>query len=77
MVAHIGLGKHPALAAQPRRTILVKRCTSPGAWYERLVGQEVECEFVDHEGYWAREGGIYNCINKIKLEDAEVTLVHA
>lgn len=36
------------------------------------MGQTILCEFIDGEGYWAREGGVYNCINVIKKEDAEL-----
>lgn len=41
-------------------------------WYRNLVGQVVLCEFVDSEGCWAREGGVYNCINIIRWEDVEL-----
>ncbi len=52
--------------------IRVKRCTNPGAWYEERIGEEVVAEFMDSEGYWAREGGIYNCINVLRKEDVTV-----
>lgn len=62
--AKIGLPK------DPQGRIRIKSCQSSSYWYAGLVGQVVPFERVDGYGYWAREGGIYNCINVIKHEDA-------
>lgn len=64
------LPRRPSLNGGPRK-VYVARC-SGSYWYRDLVGQIVLCEFVDGEGYWAREGGVFNCINVIKKEDAEL-----
>ena len=52
------------------RKIKIERCTDFGMWYRDKIGQTILCEFVDREGYWAREGGEYNCINVIRRSDA-------
>lgn len=52
----------------------IDRCTLSGAWYESRVGQTVTIELIDRDRdgvwLWSREGGFYNCINKIKADDA-------
>lgn len=65
---HIGLPRPARLDTCPRKA-RINSCPA-GWWYESKVGQVVEIEFIDREGYWAREGGTYNCINKIRPEDA-------
>jgi hypothetical protein len=53
-----------------RGRVKIERCSSVGAWYEKLVGKTIEIEFADSMGFWAREGGTYNCINCIPPGDA-------
>lgn len=65
------LPRRPSLNGGPRK-VYIARCSSPSYWYKNLVGQTILCEFIDREGYWAREGGIFNCINVIKREDAKL-----
>ena len=66
---HISLPRPPRLDGGPRK-VHITRCSNPGYWYQAKVGQTILCEFVDREGYWAREGGTFNCINVIRPEDA-------
>lgn len=65
---HISLPR-PHRLGQPIRKATINSCP-PGWWYADKVGQTVIIEFIDSDGYWSREGGIYNCINKIRPEDA-------
>lgn len=65
----ISLPRSPRLDGGPCK-VLINQCSSHGAWYQDRVGQTILCEFVDSEGYWAREGGTFNCINVIRPEDA-------
>jgi len=53
----------------PRR-VQIERCSDASFWYRDLVGKVVMIEAADSCGYWAREGGEFNCINVIKHEDA-------
>ncbi len=68
---HISLPRPPRLDGGPRR-VRIDRCSRNGSWYADRIGQTVLCEFIDNDGYWAREGGVYNCINVIRKEDAEL-----
>lgn len=65
---HIGIPRPPRLDTCPRKAHI--HSAPSGWWYANRVGQVVEVEFIDREGYWAREGGTFNCINKIRPEDA-------
>jgi hypothetical protein len=76
----VGLGNHPMIRVSiprpPRldtcpRLAVIERC-SGNYWYADKVGQTVEIEFIDDEGYWSREGGYYNCINVIRRSDARL-----
>lgn len=64
---HIGLPRRPRL--QPICKATINKCSDSSWWYANRVGQVVIIEFIDSDGYWSREGGTYNCINKIKPED--------
>jgi len=54
---------------QPRVRVKILKCQD-SAWYAGKVGEIVDAERTDNYGYWAREGGDFNCINYIKYEDA-------
>lgn len=58
----------PQTLSEPRN-VRLNCCSISGGWYARLVGQVIAIEFEDSEGYWAREGGQYNCINIIRKAD--------
>lgn len=66
---HISLPRPPRLDGGPRQ-VRITQCSDPMYWYQDRVGQTILCEFVDSEGYWAREGGVFNAINVIRPEDA-------
>jgi len=66
---HVSFYRKPLLDGMPRKA-LINQCTNHGAWYQDLVGKIVLIELIDSEGYWGREGGEYNCINVIRVEDA-------
>lgn len=66
---HIGLPRQPSLSRVPRK-VRIDKCSHPRFWYCGKVGETVVSEFQDNDGYWAREGGEYNCINVIRREDA-------
>lgn len=66
---HIGIPQPARLDGMPRR-VRIDRCSDRSFWYADRIGQIVVVERNDGYGYWAREGGIYNCINVIKHEDA-------
>lgn len=68
---HISLPRPPRLDGGPRKARIL-RCSDRGYWYRDLVGHIVPIEFQDSEGYWAREGGEYNCINVIRKQDADL-----
>lgn len=69
----ISFERPPRLDGCPCRA-RINRCTLSGAWYQNRIGQTLTIEFIDRdrEGVWlwAREGGTYNCINKIRADDA-------
>lgn len=65
----ISLPRPLRLDTCPRKA-RIDKCSDPSWWYASRVGQVVDIEMIDAEGFWSREGGIYNCINKIKPEDA-------
>lgn len=69
MTIHISFPR-PHRLGQPLRKAKIERCSDSGYWYADKVGQTVVVEFIDNEGYWSREGGIYNCINVIRKQDA-------
>jgi hypothetical protein len=50
--------------------VRIDKCSHAQAWYTGRVGEIVNVEFEDGEGYWAREGGVYNAINVIRKGDA-------
>jgi hypothetical protein len=62
-------GTTPPISPTLRGTIV---SAQPGWWYENRVGQIITIEREDYEGYWAREGGVYNCINKLVKTDVEL-----
>lgn len=64
----VSLPRPPRLDGGIRKAT-IHRC-SGSYWYADKIGETVLVEFVDSEGYWAREGGEYNCINVIRKEDA-------
>lgn len=66
----ISLPSRPRLDTCPRKAV-IERC-SGSYWYRNLVGQTVEIEFIDRDGLWSREGGVYNCINVIQPGDARL-----
>ena len=68
---HVSLPHRPRLDTCPRLAI-IERCSRAGSWYASRVGQTVEVEMIDGDGYWAREGGTYNCINVIDKRDARL-----
>lgn len=69
LFAKVSLPRKPRLDTCPRQA-RIDRCSDPHYWYADRVGRVVTIEFIDSEGYWSREGGIYNAINVIRAKDA-------
>ena len=69
MFAHVSTPRPPRLDTCPRMA-RIDRCHDSLCWYAGRVGQTVRIEFIDSCGYWAREGGMYNAINRIQPSDA-------
>jgi hypothetical protein len=67
----VSLPRPPRLDTCPRKAV-IERCSNGGYWYRDRIGQTVEIEFIDRDGLWAREGGVYNCINVIQPGDARL-----
>lgn len=65
----IGIPQPPRLDGMPRK-IKINKCSDSSYWYKDLVGKVIMIERIDGYGYWGREGGIYNCINFVRFEDA-------
>lgn len=55
--------------------IKIVKCTDPSYWYAKRIGEVFEVQYITKEYgdavYWCREGGAWNCINKVKPEDIE------
>lgn len=68
---HISIPHRPRLDTCPRKAV-IERCSRNGMWYQDRVGELITVEFIDSEGYWAREGGTYNAINVIYKADARL-----
>lgn len=59
--------------------ILVKKSTSPTAWYADKIGQTLSvirfesnrhpAQGIPEDVYWCREGGTYNALNYVRKSD--------
>lgn len=55
--------------------IKIVKCNDPLMWYYSRVGEEFQVErYVQGSTiYWCREGGSWNCLNIVNIEDTEIT----
>jgi hypothetical protein len=65
-------GSIPSRRPATQSKVRIDRCSDRLYWYADMIGQTVPIEFVDAEGYWAREHGPFHCINVIRHEDATI-----
>lgn len=48
------------------------KCSDSMYWYRDMIGKVILIERETPDYYWAREQGVFNCLNIIQKSDVEI-----